>query len=65
MNDKEIIQIVFEPGFSSREKADHVSGRGIGMDAVKKEVMKLEGKVWAESNLGKGSKFIIELPHLK
>ncbi|MEE2745058.1 MAG: ATP-binding protein, partial [Bdellovibrionota bacterium] len=65
MNDEEIIQIVFEPGFSSREKADHVSGRGIGMDVVKKEVLKLEGNVWAESEVGKGTKFILELPHLK
>ena len=65
MDDQEIIQIVFESGFSSKDKADHVSGRGIGMDAVKKEVEKLEGKVWAESKLGKGTKFILELPHLK
>ena len=65
MNDEEIIQIVFESGFSSKDFADHISGRGIGMDAVKKEVEKLEGKVWAESELGKGTKFILELPHLK
>ena len=65
MNNQEIIQIVFESGFSSKDEADHLSGRGIGMDAVKKEVSKLEGKVWAESEVGKGTKFILELPHLK
>ncbi|MDC0254969.1 ATP-binding protein [Bacteriovoracales bacterium] len=65
MNDQEIIQIVFESGFSSKDKADHLSGRGIGMDAVKKEVTKLEGKIWAESEVGKGTKFILELPYLK
>ena len=65
MNDQEIIQIVFEPGFSSKDKADHLSGRGIGMDAVRKEVLKLEGKIWAESKIDKGSKFTLELPHLK
>ena len=65
MTPYEIIQIVFEPGFSSRDEASSISGRGIGMDAVKKCANDLEGKVWVESELGEGTIFVAELPILK
>ena len=65
MKSEDIIQLIFEPGFSSKEKASQISGRGIGMDAVKKCVNELEGKVWAKSTLGEGTLFILELPIIK
>ena len=58
----ELNQLVFEPGFSTKEKASTISGRGIGMDAVKKAILDLEGKVWIESDLGEGTLFVAELP---
>ena len=45
MPPQELIQIIFEPGFSSKEDTTNISGRGIGMDAVKKSITDLEGKV--------------------
>ena len=62
MSTSDLIQLVFEPGFSTKEKASTISGRGIGMDAVKKAVEDLEGKVWVESELGEGTLFVAELP---
>ena len=65
MDKKEIIQLIFEPGFSSKEEATEISGRGIGMDAVKKTAENLEGKVWVESEIGEGMLLVAELPILK
>ncbi len=65
MTPEELIQIIFEPGFSSKEEATNISGRGIGMDAVKKCIKDLEGKVWVESEVGEGTLFVAELPILK
>ena len=65
MDKKEIIQLIFEPGFSSKEEATEISGRGIGMDAVKKTAEDLEGKVWVESEIGEGMLLVAELPILK
>ena len=62
MTPEELIQIIFEPGFSSKEEATNISGRGIGMDAVKKCIKDLEGKVWVESEVGEGTLFVAELP---
>ena len=45
MRDEDYIQVIFEQGFSSKEKVDEVSGRGIGLEAVKNEVIKLNGSV--------------------
>ena len=62
MSGHELIQLIFEPGFSTRESATTISGRGIGMDAVRKTILDLEGRVWVESDVGEGTLFVAELP---
>lgn len=65
-NDKstnyELNNLIFLPGFSTADTITDVSGRGVGMDVVKKAVEKLRGKVEAISEPGKGSLFVIRLP---
>jgi len=56
------LNIIFYPGFSTAEKVTNVSGRGVGMDVVKTNVTKLRGIINIESEVGKGTKFIIKLP---
>jgi two-component system chemotaxis sensor kinase CheA len=56
------INLIFMPGFSTVEKATEVSGRGVGLDVVKTNIEKLSGSVVTESQLGKGTKFMIVLP---
>ncbi|MBI1842950.1 MAG: chemotaxis protein CheA [Verrucomicrobia bacterium] len=60
--DKEIFDLIFTPGFSTAEQVTDISGRGVGMDVVKRNIEKLRGKVEIESTLGKGSIFNIYLP---
>ena len=55
-------QLVFLPGFSTKEVASSVSGRGVGMDVVKTAVEKNRGAIHIESELGEGTKFSIRLP---
>jgi two-component system chemotaxis sensor kinase CheA len=55
-------QLVFLPGFSTKEVASSVSGRGVGMDVVKTAVEKNRGAIHIESEMGKGTKFSIRLP---
>ncbi len=62
MSDSEILGMIFQPGFSTAEKVTDVSGRGVGMDVVRRQVDKLRGKVDVESATGKGTKFVIHLP---
>ncbi|MCB0356951.1 MAG: hypothetical protein KDD40_08085, partial [Bdellovibrionales bacterium] len=62
LDEHNIIQEVFSPGFSSRDSAGEFSGRGVGMDAVKTEVLKLNGKIELFSEVGKGTTIEIELP---
>jgi two-component system chemotaxis sensor kinase CheA len=62
LSDKRIFNLIFEAGFSTAEKVTDVSGRGVGMDVVKKNIEKLRGKVEIESEEGKGSTFYIYLP---
>lgn len=54
--------LIFLPGFSTAERVTNVSGRGVGMDVVKTNVAKLRGIINIESEVGKGTKFIIKLP---
>ena len=56
--------MIFLPGFSTKEEITEISGRGVGMDAVKEEVEKLGGKISVSSKLDEGTKFTIELPLL-
>ncbi|MFZ3285422.1 MAG: ATP-binding protein, partial [Telluria sp.] len=60
--DEDAFQLVFLPGFSTKEVASSVSGRGVGMDVVKTAVEKNRGAVRIESVLGHGTKFAIRLP---
>ncbi|MBI2517621.1 MAG: chemotaxis protein CheA [Opitutae bacterium] len=58
----EILALIFAPGFSTAEKVTAVSGRGVGMDVVKRNIEKLRGKIEISSEVGKGSTFKIKLP---
>jgi two-component system, chemotaxis family, sensor kinase CheA len=60
--DEEAYQLVFLPGFSTKEVANNVSGRGVGMDVVKTAVEKHRGTIRINSALGKGTSFSIKLP---
>ncbi|UMR30603.1 chemotaxis protein CheA [Massilia sp. MB5] len=62
LSDEESYQLVFLPGFSTKEVASSVSGRGVGMDVVKTAVEKNRGAIHIDSALGKGTKFAIRLP---
>jgi two-component system chemotaxis sensor kinase CheA len=58
----EVYNLVFLPGFSTAQIVTNVSGRGVGMDVVRTNVLKLKGTIDIQSEMGKGSKFIIKLP---
>jgi two-component system chemotaxis sensor kinase CheA len=58
----EILNLIFLPGFSTAEKVTAVSGRGVGMDVVRRNIEKLRGKVEIESEIGHGTVFRIKLP---
>jgi two-component system chemotaxis sensor kinase CheA len=58
----EIYALIFAPGFSTAEKVTAVSGRGVGMDVVKRNIEKLRGKIEISSEVGRGSTFKIKLP---
>lgn len=62
LDEKEIYALIFAPGFSTAEKVTDISGRGVGMDVVKRNIDKLRGKIEIESVLGKGSTFSLHLP---
>jgi two-component system chemotaxis sensor kinase CheA len=59
---EEILQIIFEPGFSNAEKITEVSGRGVGMDVVKRATESIGGKIGIRTELGKGSTITLSLP---
>ena len=65
LNDFEIQQNIFSSGLSSREEITEFSGRGVGMDAIKAEVDKMDGKIWVESKFGLGTQVTIEVPDVK
>ncbi len=62
MNDKEIIDLLFQPSFSTAEVVSDVSGRGVGLDVVKTKIEALGGDIEVKTKLGEGSNFIIRLP---
>jgi two-component system, chemotaxis family, sensor kinase CheA len=62
LSDDQLRMLVFEPGFSTREAVSELSGRGVGMDVVKRNVQQLSGTVGLRSQLGHGSTISIELP---
>ena len=62
LTDDEITNLIFLPGFSTAEKITDISGRGVGMDVVKRNIQKLGGRVSLRSEVGRGSKLTITLP---
>lgn len=62
LSDEEVFKLIFHAGLSTAQKVTNVSGRGVGMDVVKKNVELLHGKVDISSTPGKGSTFTIRLP---
>ena len=60
-----ILELIFLPGFSTRDEISDLSGRGVGLDAVKIEVEKLGGKISITSEVGRGSRFTLDVPILK
>ncbi len=62
MTDKEIIDLLFLPSFSTAKKVSDVSGRGVGLDVVKSKIESLSGEVEVKNHFGQGSSWIIRLP---
>lgn len=62
MTAAEIVDFIFVPGFSTRESATTVSGRGVGMDVVKTNISRLSGMIDVDTAVGRGTKFAITLP---
>ncbi|MHA2851997.1 chemotaxis protein CheA [Vibrio harveyi] len=62
LSDKECFNLIFAPGFSSKEKISDISGRGVGMDVVKTAINTLNGSIDIDSELGKGTKITIKVP---
>lgn len=62
LDDRQIQELIFEPGFSTAEVVSDVSGRGVGMDVVKKNIQQLGGQIALKSEVGKGSTISVTLP---
>jgi len=62
LTDVEAFNLIFEPGFSTAKQVTSISGRGVGLDVVRRSIDKLNGKVTVFSEKGKGTKFTIKLP---
>jgi two-component system chemotaxis sensor kinase CheA len=62
LSDEEIDNLIFAPGFSTADKITDVSGRGVGMDVVKRSIQALGGRISIQSRPGQGSSFIMSLP---
>lgn len=62
LSDQEIVNLIFEPGFSTMEKVSNLSGRGVGMDVVRRNIQSLRGTVDVTTQEGLGSTFTIRLP---
>ncbi len=62
LSDSELFSLVFQPGFSTAKQVTSVSGRGVGLDVVKKDLATLGGTVMIESSKGRGTSFILKIP---
>ncbi len=62
LTDRELIELIFTPGFSTADEVSDVSGRGVGMDVVKRNITKLKGIFDVDSAPGQGTRFTIKLP---
>ena len=62
LSEQQVYELLFHPGFSTKDEADDFAGRGVGMDVVNTDLKKIRGSVSTESQLGKGTTFTIRLP---
>ncbi|MBD2604406.1 response regulator [Scytonema hofmannii FACHB-248] len=62
MSPIEVYDLLFEPNFSTKDQADELSGRGVGMDVVRTSISEIRGTITTDSTLGKGTIFTIRLP---
>ena len=62
LTDREKIHLIFEPGFSTAEKVTEISGRGVGMDVVRRRIEGLSGTVSVDTKLGEGTEITLKLP---
>ena len=62
LSESEIFNLIFAPGFSTAEQITSVSGRGVGMDVVRKHIQKLRGKIEIQSAAGHGATFFLKVP---
>ncbi len=62
MSDEDVYRLIFEPGFSTAEKVTDISGRGVGMDVVKRNLERIKGRVDVRSTPGQGSVMILRIP---
>jgi two-component system chemotaxis sensor kinase CheA len=62
LSDAQVFDLLFEPGFSTAKQVSDISGRGVGMDVVKKNIQALGGRIQVDSTPGKGSTFKVHLP---
>jgi len=62
LTQNEIFHLIFEPGFSTADQITDISGRGVGMDVVRRHVQKLRGRIDIESTPGQGTTFYLKLP---
>jgi two-component system chemotaxis sensor kinase CheA len=61
-SESEIYSLIFEPGFSTAKEVTDISGRGVGMDVVRRHIQKLRGRIEIHSTPGKGTRFLLKLP---
>ncbi|HVT12297.1 MAG TPA: chemotaxis protein CheA [Fimbriimonadaceae bacterium] len=62
LSDRDAIQLIFAPGFSTAKELSEISGRGVGMDIVRSNIERVGGRIMIESKVGVGSRFLIYLP---
>jgi two-component system chemotaxis sensor kinase CheA len=62
MSDADVYNLIFEPGFSTADQVTEVSGRGVGMDVVRRGVQSLNGRIEIQSEKGRGTTFVVKLP---
>ncbi|MBE9045432.1 response regulator [Pleurocapsales cyanobacterium LEGE 10410] len=62
LSDQQVYELLFHPGFSTKDQADDFAGRGVGMDVVNTDLKKIRGSISTESEIGKGTTFTVRLP---
>ena len=62
LSDQQVYELLFHPGFSTKDRADDFAGRGVGMDVVNTDLKKIRGSISTESEIGKGTTFTVRLP---